>query len=251
MNDNIKEFSCTYFLTAGECNPSKEMPLSLVVSRLIEVATIHANSWGAGYAKLVGDDQCWVLSRVTVEMKRYPKVNEEYTFVTWIEDYNRYFSQRNFAILDYNGEEIGYLRTIWVVINNSTRDMVAISKLSYICDKISKRLCPIEPQSRLGRVDGREGFYKFRYTDTDINRHVNSVKYVELLMNQWDFHFYDKYMIKRFEIAYIKECLYGMEAKVAVDDGADGLDAHLEISTKVNDVETIHCRGRLVFEERE
>ena len=42
-----------------------------------------------------------------------------------------------------------------------------------------------------------------------------------------------------------------MEAKVAVDDGADGLDAHLEISTKVNDVETIHCRGRLVFEERE
>ena len=73
---------------AAECNPEKEMPLSLVMTRIIEMATLHANAWGVGYAKMIESNQGWVLSRVTVEMTHYPKVNEPYSFTTWIESYN-------------------------------------------------------------------------------------------------------------------------------------------------------------------
>lgn len=108
----IKDFRQEYFLTAAECNPEKEMPLSLVMTKIIEVATLHANSWGVGYADMIRNNEGWVLSRVTIEMLRYPKMNEAYTFTTWIEDYNRHFSQRNMEITDHNGEVIGYARTI-------------------------------------------------------------------------------------------------------------------------------------------
>lgn len=91
-NPNLKEYQQSFYLSAGECNPQCEMPLTLLVSRVIEVATNHANSWGVGYARLIEDNQGWVLSRVTVEMKRYPRVDEWYTLTTWIEDYNRHFS---------------------------------------------------------------------------------------------------------------------------------------------------------------
>ena len=120
--DIMKYYTREFFLTAGECTPQKEMPLPLLVSRLIEVATEHANIWGVGYAKLIELNQAWVLSRVTVEMTDYPRVNENYTIRTWVEGYNRYFSQRNFEIVDAEGKTLGYARTIWLVIDSEKRE---------------------------------------------------------------------------------------------------------------------------------
>lgn len=251
MGESIKLYEHKFFLTAGECNPENEMPLPAIVARLIEVATEHANSWNAGYARLIQDDEAWVLSRVTVEMQHYPRINEPYTFVTWIEEYNRHFSQRNFTILDKDGNEIGYARTVWLVINIKTRAIADLSKLSYICGNIYEKDCPIEPQSRLLPVKGEEIGYRIKYVDTDLNRHVNSVRYIELMMNQWGLEHYDKYMIRRFEIAYLKECLYGMDVKVAIDRSNPN-DAKVEITHRDEESgsEVSHCRARLMFVER-
>lgn len=248
--ENLKYYSHEYFLTAGECTPQKEMPLPLLVTRLIEVATEHANIWGVGYAKLIEDNQAWVLSRVTIEMNDYPHVNEPYRINTWVEGYNRYFSQRNFEVVDCRGNVLGYARTIWLVIDSTAREMVDISSLSYVISNVYDKECPIEPQSRLKNVDNaRVSQYKFRYTDTDINCHVNSVRYVELLLNQWDMEHYDKHRVKRFEIAYVKECLGGMTVDVAVNED-EPLDAKLEISHEVDGKREANCRARFVFEER-
>ena len=249
--ENLKFYKHDFFLTAGECTPQKEMPLPLLVSRLIEVATEHANIWGVGYANLIQDNQAWVLSRVTIEMNDYPHVNEHYTVQTWVEGYNRYFSQRNFEILNSRGETLGYARTIWLVIDMATREMVNIANLSYIISNVYEKDCPIEPQSRLGVVNnGRVSEHTFQYAETDINRHVNSVRYVELLLNQWNITHYDDYRVKRFEIAYVKECLGGVTYNVAVNEN-DPLDAKVEISHMVEEKQEANCRARFVWAKRE
>ena len=51
-----------YFLTAGECDATGHMPVQLLVSRVIEVATEHANSLNIGYANLQPRGIAWVLS---------------------------------------------------------------------------------------------------------------------------------------------------------------------------------------------
>ena len=153
-----KVFYKDYYLAAGECNPQGEMPLTLLMTRIIEVATFHANSWGAGYARLIQDNQVWVLSRVTIEMKEYPKVDTNYRLTTWIEDYNRHFSQRNMRIDDENGNALGFVRTIWMVIDMNTRASVDISQLGYISDKVSDLPCPIEPISKAQRHSFRAYF---------------------------------------------------------------------------------------------
>lgn len=249
--ENLKHYSHEYFLTAGECNPQKEMPLPLLVSRLIEVATEHANIWGVGYAKLIEYNQTWVLSRVTIEMTDYPHVNEAYTINTWVEGYNRYFSQRNFEIVNSQGVVLGYARTIWLVIDITARTMVDISKLSYVISNIYDKDCPIEPQSRLKAIEDvtRIKKHTFQYAETDINRHVNSVRYVELLLNQWSMEHYESNRIRRFEIAYVKECLGGMEYNVAVNE-SQPQDVLVEIYNEVDDVKESNCRARFVFEER-
>ena len=92
-------YSKTYTVEPAEGNGQQELPLTLLAKRILEVATLHAESWGVGYSTLIKNRQVWVLSRLTVEMYRYPLINEHYTLQTWIEGYNKHFSSRNFAIL--------------------------------------------------------------------------------------------------------------------------------------------------------
>ena len=241
----VKEYSHTYFLTAGECDPESRLPMPLIVSRLIEVATEHANSWGVGYARLKEDGQAWVLSRVSVEMLRYPHVNEEYTITTWVESYNRHFSERNFSITDGKGEEIGMARSIWMVIDTKQRVMCDISKLSYISRNVSGRRSPMAAVPRLPQVtEGRCEPYTFGYIDLDSNRHVNSVSYVKILMNRLGLEHYDAYCMKRLDIAYLKECHSGAAVNIHFDDRNP-----LEVSAEIEADGVAHCRARMHFEE--
>ena len=241
-----KVFYMDYYLAAGECNPQGEMPLTLLMTRIIEVATFHANSWGAGYARLIQDNQVWVLSRVTIEVDRYPKVNENYRLTTWIEDYNRHFSQRNMRLDDADGNPLGYVRTIWMVIDMNTRASVDISQLSYMSDKITDLPCPIEPISRLRSIEvGHVVDYTFSYTDCDFNRHVNTVRYLSHLMDMFDMDCYDHFFIRRMEISFIKETHYGETAMFIINDD-DPIDSRLSITIDGND----HVRARFRWQER-
>ena len=242
-----KEFSINYYLAAGECNPQGEMPLTLLMRRIIEVATYHANSWGVGYARLIQDNHVWVLSRVTIEVSRFPRVNENYRLTTWIEDYNRHFSQRKMRLDDGEGNMLGYVRTIWMVIDLSTRASVDISQLSYIRENISDRPCPIEPMSRLRPIEqGHSVDYTFGYMDCDFNRHVNTVRYLSHLMNLFDMDCYDHYFIRRMEISFVKETHYGETCQFIIDDN-DPMDSRMSVTdADGND----HVRARFQWQER-
>ena len=223
------------------------MPLTLLMSRIIEVATNHANSLGVGDARLIEDTQGWVLSRVTIEMKRYPRVDEWYSLTTWVEDYNRHFSQRNMQIDDQQGNPIGYVRTIWVVINLSTRESVDISKLSYISENVSERLCPIEPISRLKPFEPtRTVSHRFRYSDIDFNGHVNTVRYIEHLVNQFTMQHHADNMVKRMELAFVKEAYYDSDAEIAINDN-NPFDVRLDINADG----ITRVRSRFIFSPRD
>ena len=247
-SNDKKVFSKTYYLAAGECNPQGELPLTLLMTRIIEVATLHANSWGVGYARLIQENQVWVLSRVTIEMMAYPRVNENYRLTTWIEDYNRHFSQRNMRIDDAEGNPLGYVRTIWMVIDMNTRASVDISQLAYIRENVSDLQCPIEPMSRLHPIqDGRAINYTFGYMDCDFNRHVNTVRYLSHLMNLFDMERYDHNFISRMEISFVKETRYGETAQFIIDD-SDPMDTLMSVTdADGND----HVRARFHWRPRQ
>lgn len=247
MDNNIKLFKHVYHLTADQCDPQQEMPVSLLVARIIDIATLHANSWGVGYARLVRDNQGWVLTRLTVEMERMPRVNEHYTLSTWVEEYNRHFSSRHMEIADEQGHVIGHARTVWFVIDFATRTSVDITKLDYISgNALPEKPCPIAPQGRMMPVvPSRVGSHEFTYTDCDINGHVNTVRYVELLLNQFDMDFHQRNFVHRLEMAFVKECRYHDTATIAIDD-ADPASCRLDIA--VDDVARV--RARIIFEPR-
>ena len=247
--ETVKEnkiFSRQFYLLPGECNSEQEMPLWLLVNRIIEVATLHADSLGIGYKRLSRDNQAWVLSRLAIEMERYPKVGENYTLSTWIESFNRHFSERNIEILDENDHPIGYARTIWSVIDTTSRTSCDISALCSMADNVAEKECPIEHQSKIKNVDRQqESRYTFRYSDIDFNRHVNTVRYICAILNMFPLQFYDAYSIHRFEITFIKETYIDTEVIICIDD-SNPTDCKAEIS----DGDTPLCRARIAFSPR-
>ena len=226
--EQIKEYKESYFLSAGETGPEGEISQTLLVSKLIDIATAHANSLGIGNPDMPSPSLGWVLSRLTVEMEQYPKVNENYSITTWVESWNRHFSERAFCIEDAEGKPLGYARSIWMVLDTRTRANGGLDSLNLSPECISSRECPIARQSkhRLLYASGEvapsatavpadnTGCYTFRYCDLDAYRHVNTVRYIALLMNQFTLAEHDAMRVSRFEISFLHEGAYGMSVDI-------------------------------------
>lgn len=211
MTHDNDRLTRNYFLTAGECDAEGRMPLPLVAERIIEVSTAHANELGIGYATLVKHGIGWVLSRLSIEMVRYPGINEEYSLTTWIESINRRFSERNILITDANGAVAGYARSVWSAIDFARRTGADLAGTGIEHCPVAVIDCPIEKTPRIPAPDpnvvGKE--YTFRYCDLDFNRHVNTIRYLELLMDQWTLEHYDAMETERVDLLFHHECRFG------------------------------------------
>lgn len=207
----------TFFLSAGEVNAEAEMSLPLLTAKLIDIATADSNSLGIGNPAMAHLDCGWVLSRLTIEMSRYPTVNEQYALTTWIEDINRHFSIRCFRVDDGEGNPIGYARSIWMVMNWRTHENAGLSHLDIRPDMMSRELlCPIPRQGRHTHIDVSflQRTYTFRFCDLDFYRHVNTVRYIDLLLNSFSLAEMDAMQIRRLEISFLHEGRYGKMVEI-------------------------------------
>ena len=221
---NDKEFRHEYFLVASHCNAQKELSISVLAEQMIDVAVEHANSIDIGYSRLQTINALWVLSRVTIELERLPRIEERYTLITWVESFHRMFSSRNFVILGGDGSEIGHARTLWVAIDKDTRRPTDLTSLVEGRDLESERECPVVQRGKLREF--RQGddmdHYTFQTTDIDFNRHVNTVRYIELVINRWSLDFYDRHRIRLFDINFRNEAHYGDRAIIRMQRAQDG-----------------------------
>lgn len=210
------ELTRTWFLPAGDTDAEGRIPLPLIARRVIELATEHANALGIGYAALVEKGIGWVLSRMSIEMYELPGINSYYTLRTWIESYNRRFSERNFEMTDADGRVIGHMRTVWAAIDFRRRTGADLSAVETVEIPISGRECPIGRTPRIAALapNTAASTYTFRYCDLDFNRHVNTLKYIELILDQWPLEHYDEFEPARLDLLFHHECLHGQTVEV-------------------------------------
>ena len=81
------------------------------------------------------------------------------------------------------------------------------------------------------------------YNDVDINGHINSVKYIEHVLDLWDLDWYRQHQIKRFEIAYVAEAHQGDTLSFYQEQ--TGENEYCIRICKNGDVEC--CRSKVIF----
>ncbi|MBP1614664.1 MAG: acyl-ACP thioesterase [Bacteroidetes bacterium] len=223
------------------------LTMGVLGNHLLNCAGFHSTDRGFGMASLNEDNYTWVLSRLAIELDEMPYQYEEFTIQTWVENIYRLFTDRNFAIINKDGKKIGYARSVWAMINLATRkpaDLLALHG-GGIVDYICEEPCPIEKPSRI-KVDTQEitSTLVAKYSDIDINGHVNSIRYIEHILDLFPLEMYKMKRIRRFEMAYVTESYYGDELSFIKQKVAEG-EYHLEV--KKNEQE-VFCRSKVIFE---
>jgi acyl-ACP thioesterase len=82
-----------------------------------------------------------------------------------------------------------------------------------------------------------------QYNDVDINGHINSVKYIEHVLDLWDLQWYREHAVRRFEIAYVAEAHQGDKLSFYREQTAEN-----EFCIRIcKDGEVEVCRSKVIF----
>lgn len=215
MSSELGKVGCYPFLAEPfHCDFSGRLFLGHMGNHMLNAADFHSTDRGFGMRYLLTINRSWVLSRLAIEMVDMPKMYTRFNVETWVEGAMRYFTNRNFAVTGEDGTVYGYGRSIWAMIDTESRqptDILAINDGS-INQWIEKdRTCPIDKGGRVKMGDAAQFVRTIdtNYSDVDINGHINSVKYIEHVLDLWSLEWYKENNIRRFEIAYVAEAHAG------------------------------------------
>ena len=188
--------------------------LGVLGNHLLNAAGNHSQKRGWGIGALNETRHTWVLSRLSIEMMEMPRNYQHCQIRTWVESVMKLFTNRNFAVEDADGRPLGYARSVWAMIDMETRrpcDLLTLYDgdiLNYVVSE-EENVCPIEGHGRFRFRDAQLvrtiGTY---YSDVDINGHINSIKYIEHILDLFTREQMER-GIRRFEIAYKAESYMG------------------------------------------
>lgn len=222
------------------------LTMGVLGNHLLNCAGFHAADRGFGMATLHEHHYTWVLSRLAVEMFEQPKAYERFSVQTWVENVYRLFTDRDFAVLNAEGRPVGYARSIWAMIDLQTRKPADLLTLhgGSITDYICGKACPIEKPGRIKVTNGEvAGKLQVRYSDIDINGHVNSIKYIEHILDLFPMDMLRGRGIRRFEMAYVAESFYGDWLTFTREEVRPG---EYDIEVKKNQAEVV-VRSKVLF----
>lgn len=210
---------------------------------LLTAAGFNADDNGFGLRRLHELDYAWVLSRLAIEMKQFPEQYEKIEVETWIEEVGRVSTTRNFCIRNEKNEIIGNACSNWVMLDMKTRRAKDLMTLDGIHEFASGDIGLIQKPIKLGSIDGEDyDAFKVKYSDIDINGHVNSIRYIQWISDCFSLDCYRKYQVKRFEINYVNEMLFNDFVEIIGHEIEPG-DFRFEIRKE----DKIACRARVVF----
>ena len=226
---------------------NERLTMGVLGNHLLNCAGFHAEERGFGIATLNENRYTWVLSRLAVEMEEMPKAYESFSVQTWVENVYRLFTDRNYRVAAADGRTLGYARSVWAMIGMDDRKPVEMTKVNdgRIMDYVTDYLCPIDKPARIKLAAPRLATtHRVTYSDIDINGHVNSIRYIEHILDAFDISYFKDTAVKRFEIAYVTESYYGDTLDVWIEEAGDKA---FNVEIKKDGGKSTVCRGHVSF----
>lgn len=184
---------------------------SSMTDLLMTTAGINADENGFGVRQLNEIGATWVLLRFATEFSQMPGQYEEISIETWIEDITRLTSTRNFIVRNADDEILGHGISVWSMIDLESRkpkDLLAMEGITRFATGDS---IPMSKPIKVTQTKDADIVYEIqaRYSHIDFNNHVNTMKYIEWIGNIFDLEMYRDHRIKRFDINFNSEILFG------------------------------------------
>lgn len=187
----------------GQCRASA------LLGHMQEAATQAAEHGGFGREIIMGrHNGFWMLTRMWYRIKRPLRWNENLTVHTWHRGAKGAVSYRDYDL--YVGDEwVGEGVSAWVLADADTHKLIRLSTVTEMSEthggdlRKEKTLNKLKAPDKLEYVEQRV----MRYSDTDINGHVNNTRYADFACDALRM---DELPAERFlteiQIGYLGEC---------------------------------------------
>ena len=237
------------------CDFSKRLFLGHLGNHLLNAADFHSGERGFGMTYLNLQHKTWVLSRLAVEMDEMPQSYDRFYVETWVEGAMRYFTSRDFAITNAEGKTYGYGRSIWALIDTDTRqptDILSIKDGAITQYVETEKSCPMDKGSRvkMGQKAELVRTLDTYYHDVDVNGHVNSVKYIEHVLDLFPLDYYRTHKLRRFDIAYVAETYQGDQLHIYRERVGEAEDYQFRVTKTTSDsqeeTEVVRCEVKFI-----
>lgn len=205
-------FKKKYHVDMRDVDFNKEMKLSSLFSYFQDVAGLAVDELGIGINTLQSKfNVMWALIRIRVDIIQMPVWYEDITIETWPQSPKRLEFERDYIVRDMDGNIMVKAVSTWVIMDVDTRRLQPskVIAIDYPPFKEERAIdCKLGKFKDFGHL---ELAYKkdIKYSDLDVNGHLNNAKYVDYITDCFSFDGHKKYIVKSCEVSYISEALPG------------------------------------------
>lgn len=190
----------------GQCRPSALLGI------LQEAATQAALELGASGPEIRAKYNClWMVTRSRVELEAPLRWNDLVTVKTWHRGASGASTYRDFDLFR-DGKPIGQGTMVWVMVDVDSRKLFRMRELKEFQGTDGGELCK---SVKLHRIPMPEHFDRrvcreLRYSDTDINGHVNNIHYADFACDSLHLERLGQgKFVRSLQIGYVNECRAG------------------------------------------
>ena len=201
-------------VTTNEADFNLDMKLSSIFLFFQEASSLHSEVLGVGKSETLDKNMHWVISRFDVVIDRIPKYNERVKVKTYPGNNNGLFFFRHYLITDMKDNVLVRGVSNWVVIDAFTNQLKRNPFQGYslpIYHLDNELPNPV-------KINGEASSFiykrKIRYSDIDLNGHLNNTRYIELIQDSFDQEYYRNHKLVKFSINYNHELKDGDEVSI-------------------------------------
>lgn len=185
---------------------------SALLNHLQIAATLAAEDGGFGRELLIERyGAFWMLARSWYCLERPLRWEDQITIRTWHRGDQAAMMYRDYDIL-VDGQRVGESVSGWVLANVETRKLIRLSAIRELAGTGGGELCKNRVLNKLRAPQGLRQTEQrlMRYSDTDINGHVNNIRYADFACDTVDMdRLEQRQFLAQMQIGYLAECRPG------------------------------------------
>lgn len=215
------------------------MKLSAALRELQEASVAHSDKVGSGAQDMEKEGLAWVLNKIVIDIKEYPRYADEIELRTWHRGTKAFFAFRDYELY-VGSEKLFSLTSLWLLLKKDEK--TGKRKIIKIPDTITEKYEMEDKRATDLDIEALKTDFKVpsifsleitvRSTDFDPIGHVNNVIYLDYLETLLAAYPEKLPPIRRLVLTYVSEISQDV-GKVILDLGKGEDGYHFRVSDGV------------------
>lgn len=180
--------------------------ISYIFSIIQDIACLGAEDIGCGLDYVRKHDLMWVILKQRLQILKPLENYDKLTFYTYPGNNIKFIYTRYIYATDDKGDVILRYYSHWAILNHNNRHITTPDNNGVI-PKVESRKDQLNTFMDINKDNDLTLMYqkKAKYSDIDMNNHLNNIKYVDMSLDCLDSSYYQNKSVKDIQLEYYKE----------------------------------------------